>query len=218
MRRYFCRYTDASEAGIGNPCWQFADVQYIDQYPWKNEERPYAPQTQLRLLHNEEALFVRFDIREKHIRATYTQMNDPVCRDSCVEFFFCPQQTDERYLSFEINPLGALLIGLGASGSNITYLTDDRGQFEIETACKKDFWQAAYRIPISFLRKYFSQVSRELRGNFMKCADRSRTPHHGCWNLIGTEIPMFHVPRYFGEIRLLPPEEGRAVHRGGTDG
>ena len=105
---------------------------------------------------------------------------------------------DPRYLSFEINPLGALLIGLGSTGNNISYLTDSRGQFQIQTACEKGYWQAFYSIPFAFILKYFKNISDTIKGNFMKCADRSVTPHHGCWNLICTDIPMFHVPQYFG--------------------
>lgn len=206
MRTFFCNFTASKEAKLESPCWAGSEIQYIDQYPWKNRQRPYAPTSQVRLLYNENALFVRFDIWEKNIRATYTQDNDPVCRDSCVEFFFCPKEADARYLSFEINPLGTLLIGLSTSGKDILYLTDNREQFQIQTVRETDFWQAAYRIPFAFIRKYFADVSCTMHGNFMKCADCSETPHHGCWNLIGTEIPMFHMPQFFGEVFLRRPE------------
>lgn len=189
-------------AGLSDPTWDTARVQSIDQYPWKNEEHPYSPMVQVRLLHNGHCLYVRFDCWEEEIRATYTKPNDPVCRDSCVEFFFQPDKSDERYLSFEINPLGTMLIGLGRGGNDITYLTDDRSQFSIDTRLEPHFWQVCYQIPESFLRKYFDSLSTEFRGNFMKCADRSSKPHHGCWNRIETEYPMFHVPQYFGTIVL----------------
>lgn len=207
MRKYFCYETSSEEAGAEDACWDKAEIQQIDQYPWKNSQRPYVPVTQVRLLHNDIALFVRFDIWEENIRATYTQPNDPVCRDSCVEFFFCPDEADARYLSFEINPLGALLIGLGRSGNDIRYLTDSRELFQIQTVRKENFWQAAFTIPFAFIKKYFNNISHTMRGNFMKCADRSITPHHGCWNLIPTDIPMFHVPQFFGEIVLERPGE-----------
>lgn len=202
MREYLCRYTACKQAGLDSACWETAQAAEIDQYPWKSVERPAAPKVLVRLLHTDAALFVRFDIWEKNIRAVYDKPNAPVCRDSCVEFFFCPCAADERYFSFEINPLGALLIGLGTGGSDIIYLKDDRRLFRIETLRERDFWQVAYTIPFAFIRRYYSDISGEMRGNFMKCADRSKTPHHGCWNRIGTEIPVFHVPQYFGKIVL----------------
>lgn len=206
MRNYFCNFTPAEKVGVENSCWEKAEIVQIDQYPWKDQQRPYAPTAQVRLLHNEKALFVRLSIWEENIRATYTQPNDPVCRDSCAEFFFCPDEADPRYFSFEINPLGALLIGLGSSGDDILYLTDSRELFQIQTVCEKSFWQAAYTIPFTFILKYFTNVSETMHGNFMKCADRSITPHHGCWNLIGTDIPMFHMPQFFGTITFMPSE------------
>lgn len=203
MREYFCNFTSSEEVGPESSCWENAETALIDQYPWKTGRRPYAPITQVRLLHNGKALFVRFDVWEENILATYTQPNDPVCRDSCVEFFFCPDEADARYLSFEINPLGALLIGLGRSGNDISYLTDSRELFQIQRTCEKSFWQVSYTIPFSFIMTYFDKVSYTISGNFMKCADRSVMPHHGCWNLICTDIPMFHVPRFFGKIELM---------------
>lgn len=204
-KKYQCHFTTSKSAKLESPCWAQAQIQWIDQYPWKSVQRPYTPQAQVRLLHSAQALLVRFDIWEKNIRAVYTQMNDPVCRDSCAEFFFCPTSTDARYLSFEINPLGALLIGLGTSGEDLSFLTDSREIFEVQTVCTEDFWQVAYTIPFAFIRKYFASVSGVMRGNFMKCADLSKTPHHGCWNKICTDIPRFHVPQYFGEIELMEP-------------
>lgn len=201
-RVLLCKKVSERITGLSDPAWDTSQIHYIDQYPWKNAQRPYSPTVQVRLLHNGQSLFVRFDCWEEDIRATYTEPNDPVCRDSCVEFFFQPDRSDERYLSFEINPLGAMLIGLGRGGNDITYLKDDRSQFCIDTLLTPCFWQVCYEIPQSFLGKYFGSLSAEIRGNFMKCADRSSRPHHGCWNLIGTDIPMFHVPQYFGKIVL----------------
>lgn len=203
MREYICKFINIQKIDIDSTCWEDAEIQYVEQYPWKSEERAYIPKTQFRLLHNKENLFVRFDVWEKNIRATYTQPNDPVCRDSCVEFFFCPDKDDIRYLSFEMNPLGTLLIGLGSSGDNLVYLTDNRKIFDIQSKIKKDFWQVCYTIPFEFIEKYYGKVSHIMRGNFMKCADQSNTPHHGCWNMIDTKIPMFHVPEFFGTIKML---------------
>lgn len=183
--------------------WLAAQVGQIDLYPWADADASYLPRVEFRLLHDGQALYVRFDIWEKNIRATYTTPNDPVCRDSCAEFFFRPDPEDHRYLSFEINPLGTLLIGLSTSGHDLRFLTEDRGIFFIKTCLEKEYWQVTYKIPFPFIRSYFSNVGPRMLGNFMKCADRSVTPHHGCWNRIETDVAMFHMPQFFGEIELL---------------
>lgn len=205
MSKYSCKYTESLELSLYSPEWQHANVAMIDQYPWRSAARPYSPEAQARMLWNEKGLFLRFEIWEQNIRATYTEPNAPVCRDSCVEFFFCPDAADARYLSFEINPLGALLIGLGTGGNDIVYLEDDRRIFNVQVVCEKDYWRVSYAIPFEFIGRYFLKTANRLRGNFMKCADLSPTPHHGCWSLIETEIPIFHKPEFFGGILLEEP-------------
>lgn len=185
--------------------WRAEETLQVDCFPW-NGNRADLPETRVRLLHDAEGISVCFRVRETDIVATYTEPNDPVCRDSCVEFFFTPNLTDPHYLSFEVNPLGTMLIGFGTSGQDIRYLSTDRTLFRIEASMEPESWSVQYTIPFSFLRQYFRTVDRHFKGNFMKCADRSAKPHHGCWNLIQTEIPMFHMPQYFGRIDLCGGE------------
>lgn len=202
-RRYLCARIAPQYGRPGAEIWRQAQVGAIDCYPWAGTREVYCPRVEFRLIHDGQNLFVRFDVWESNIRATYTQPNDPVCRDSCVEFFFRPCVGDPRYLSFEINPLGTLLIGLSTSGQDLRYFDLDRSVFRIAAVRETDYWSVEYQIPFSFLREIFGEVEPLWQGNFMKCADRSVTPHHGCWNRIGTEIPMFHVPQFFGEIQLM---------------
>ena len=202
-KTYSAKKVSAKVQGLADPAWSLAQVQRIEEYPWKSEERPYSPEkVEFRVLHDGSSLYVRFDTWEEEVRATYTVPNDPVCRDSCVEFFFQPDNADGRYLSFEINPLGTLLIGLGNGIHDIVYLPDDRSQFEIETDREAHHWKVCYEIPEAFMRQFFGNLSTRIRGNFMKCADDSAKPHHGCWSKIVMPHPAFHVPQFFGTIEL----------------
>lgn len=204
MRHYEAMYTDAAAVTLSSALWEKANAAAIDQYPWHAPDAGH-PASSVRLLHDKEGLWVRFDTEEAHICATYTQPNDPVCRDSCVEFFFTPNLMDEKYLGFEINPLGTLLISVGTGPRDLTYLEDDRSLFPVETSytgAASGHWAIQYFIPYAFIRKHFSSVTDTYKGNFMKCADGSPAPHHGCWNRIETERPQFHVPAFFGRIDL----------------
>ena len=194
-KTYLAKKVSHNVNSLSDPAWGLAQVQRIEEYPWKGEANPYSPEkVEFRVLHDGHNLYVRFDTWEEEVRATYTVPNDPVCRDSCVEFFFQPDNADGRYLSFEINPLGTLLIGLGHGIPDIVYLPDDRTQFKIETYKEDHHWQVCYEIPESFMKQFF--------GNFMKCADDSAKPHHGCWSKIDMPHPAFHVPQFFGTIVL----------------
>ena len=202
-KTYLAKKVSHKVNSLSDPAWGLAQVQRIEEYPWKGEANPYSPEkVEFRVLHDGHNLYVRFDTWEEEVRATYTVPNDPVCRDSCVEFFFQPDNADGRYLSFEINPLGTLLIGLGHGIPDIVYLPDDRAQFKIETYKEDHHWQVCYEIPESFMRKFFGNLSTEIRGNFMKCADDSAKPHHGCWSKIDMPHPAFHVPQFFGTLVL----------------
>lgn len=202
VKYYQVKHASDCNLSIDDKRWSAIEDLWIDCFPWHQTNAELLPETSVRLLHSEDEISVCFDVKECNPVATYTKPNDPVCRDSCVEFFFTPNLEDLHYLSFEINPLGTLLIGFGTSGNDIRYLNTDRELFKIETNMEQDCWQVKYQIPFFFLREYFQKVDVHWKGNFMKCADRSATPHHGCWNLIGTAIPMFHMPEYFGRIDL----------------
>lgn len=206
MNAYRCFYTPECRPALKSSVWEQAEKGSIDKYPWKSPEEA-VPVTDFRVLHTPKGLSVRFDVREKNIQAIYTQPNDPVWRDSCVEFFFSPNPEDERYFSFEVNPLGSMLIGLGSGLLDIQYLNTDREIFSIEASLheKEDFWQAAFHIPYTFTDSYYKPISQRFNGNFMKCADDSITPHHGSWSLIETTSPMFHVPSFFSVITLEAP-------------
>lgn len=208
MKHYQCRYSPEHPLSLHSPGWQRARTGMIDSYPWNPPENGGIPKTQFRLMHSPQGLQLRFDVWERNIRATYQKPNDPVCRDSCVEFFFSPNANDGRYLSFEVNPLGTMLIGIGTGGQDLRYLDTDRSIFGIAATLQAgaDFWQVSYQIPHAFIETYFAPLAPVFYGNFMKCADRSPTPHHGCWNPIGTPAPMFHVPAFFGKIECVKGE------------
>jgi hypothetical protein len=63
-----------------------------------------------RLCYSEAGLHIGFTIWENSVIATYTQPNDPVSRDSCVEFFFSPEpEGSAHYVNFESTPSAPFL-------------------------------------------------------------------------------------------------------------
>jgi hypothetical protein len=148
-------------------------------------------------------------------------MNDDVFRDSCVEFFFCPDPfKDKRYFNFEMNAIGTLLLGLGVDRQSRTRLKGEPPeQFNIKTSLNKknidlpvkefwtvEYWTVEYTIPFEFIKKYFPKLEfkskQKMTGNFYKCGDETKFPHYGSWNPIKTPQPDFHRPEFFGELIL----------------
>src|SRR5665213_1779600 len=78
--------------------------------PW--QPRPLAAEVTFNVGYGNDAIFVKFDVKEKHFRAVYTQTNEPVYKDSCVEFFMGFDE-DEAYYNFEFNAIGTRLAAYG---------------------------------------------------------------------------------------------------------
>ena len=156
-----------------------------------------------RFCHDSLALYVNLRAAEKQIRAEYTAPLSPVCRDSCLEFFFMPENED-RYFNFEINPNGCLYIGFGRGREDSTalYRENMRQLFGIRTERTPDGWEAFYRIPLSFLRLFMPDFAFEgsLRANVYKCGDLTEREHYLSWNPVASETPDFHRPADFGRM------------------
>jgi hypothetical protein len=138
---------------------------------------------------------------EENIRAEYTAPLSRVCEDSCLEFFFMPEK-DDRYFNFEINPNGCPYVGFGRSRQDrvVLYRRDAKQLFAIRTQKTPDGWEAAYRLPLSFLRLFWPDFSftGSLRANVYKCGEKTAREHYLSWNPCSSETPDFHRPADFG--------------------
>lgn len=196
--------------------WESIPEIHIDNYPWDKNGR-YKPRAEARMFYTDTHLHLQFKAFEDKIRAEYCNLNDMVCRDSCVEFFLNPRpEADDRYLNFEINPIGTLLLYIGKDGyeRSPAVTKEDLESFNISTSVTKEmlkdyndpYWEITYQIPFAYLEKHYGKmdfrVGKILKANFYKCGNRTEVPHYGCWSNIVNEIPDFHKPEFFGELVL----------------
>ena len=186
----------------GSPDWSTVPQLQADRVLWKPDcgVRAFG-----QFCHDSECLFVHLRAIEANIRAEYTAPLSPVCRDSCLEFFFLPENED-RYFNFEINPNGCLWIGFGHSrtDSTVLYRSDMKQFFDIRTAGTPDGWEVYYRIPLSFLRLFVPgfAFAGALRANVYKCGDLTAHEHYLSWNPVSSLSPDFHRPQDFGLMRF----------------
>lgn len=189
------------------------DKFYIDNFPW--DSNGYMPITEGILLYTDTCFIVKFISYENKISVKHTKDNDPVYKDSCVEFFFFPNKLkDNRYLNFEINAAGVLLLGIGENREGRKLINVDTKIFNINSSVSinnienynDDHWSVEYRIPFDFLEEYYGKLNiksgQRLKANFYKTGDETEKPHYGCWNRISYPHADFHRPEYFGEIIL----------------
>lgn len=182
---------------------------YISDYKWIRNN--YKPKVEIKLGYNEKFLFAYFKSYEKIIKASYTNINDPVYKDSCVELFInlFPNET-ESYFNFEMNPLGTLLVGFGHKYNRMNLPVEMIEKIMITSNIKKriigkhglDYWSVKLLIPfILFENSYHKKFQADnARGNFFKCGDETYFKHFGVWNNIDYQEPNFHLPEYFGNL------------------
>lgn len=182
----------------------------IDQLNWYGYS--YKPDVKFRIAYSKDEIYLQYIVKEKYIRAYFTEDNDSMpYKDSCVEFFIIPAR-DTIYYNLELNCIG---IGTFAGGPN----RKDRTRFgsEVTRQIRRssslgnvgfetkegDFeWEITIAIPISLFS--LSQVpkleGRTIKANFYKCGDDLPENHYLSWNPILSERPDFHSPDFFGDL------------------
>lgn len=177
----------------------------------------HRPQTDVRLAYDDTALHVRFDVKDRYVRAVAERYQDPVCKDSCVEFFVQPK-AGEPYFNFEVNAGGTMLLycipvapdGTAqmeryqpvpvefVQGMKILHSLPSRVDPEMTEPCE---WSIEYSIPLALFERYLGPLGplpgQTWRANFYKCADATSHPHWGMWSPI-PDGRRFHRPEWFG--------------------
>jgi hypothetical protein len=193
--------------------WQSADTIRLGHY--MGEKPEHIPEVEAKMAYDDENIYVIFRVADNYIKAVATAHQDPVCRDSCVEFFFTPGlDITEGYMNIETNCCGKMLFnfqqqrGVGI----VPVAAEDLAKIEIahslpyETIVQEiqtpTLWTIEYRIPISVIESYMPVQKPaegvQWKGNFYKCADRTSMPHWLSWSFVDRPAPDFHRPEYFG--------------------
>lgn len=196
---YQARYTAGPPPKLYSSIWHDVPAALLD-YSWNGRIDPHS---EVRCVWCDEGVVIRFSSEEHPINVQYFHHNDPVNRDSCVEVFLNPNESeDNRYLNFELNAAGVLHLQFGDERCRKDIDDVEFQIFHIETHVSDLGWEARLVVPFSFLRLYYTDLKDEWRANFYKCGDRTENPHYLCWAEIPTERPSFHQSKYFGRIRF----------------
>ncbi len=189
----------------GGPRWEQVCAVSLNRELW-TEACGIAAWAQV--CYEPERLHVRLTAREEEPLARFHGETDMVCRDSCLEFFFCPAAEDMRYFNFEYNPNGALYLGFGQNRTNYVRLLPPsaRELFRVRPFALPNGWGVAFEIPSAFVRLFVPSFTLSpgigLRGNFYKCGDETGKIHYLAWNPVLSDTPDFHRPQDFGWLDL----------------
>jgi len=181
----------------------------VAEVPWP-DKFPYKPEVGFKLAYTQDCLLLGFQVKEKHVKAIYRNTNDPVYKDSCVEFFLSFDTT--HYYNFEFNCMGIGLIGYG-SAEKSTRKRLQKEQVELvktvssipankEVSADDTRWELLLNIPFEVFKAdaITSFSGKRCTANFYKCGDDLPIPHYLAWNPIEYPTPNFHLPQFFGEL------------------
>ncbi len=181
--------------GISNICWlklkNVPDVNFVVAYTC-------------------DALFLKYYVKENTHRAICRISNEPVFKDSCVEFFIAVDDSG-NYYNFEFNSLGTCLASYGKDRHDRAKLTLDiianincRSKWISHSSSTHQFeWELTLTLPVSAF--CFNDIQlRPLQlyqVNFYKCGDDLPEPHYLAWNPVRSEVMDFHQPQFFGTLQ-----------------
>lgn len=200
------------------PAWAQAEPLPIACF--RPESSDHRPVTAARLLYDDEALHGIFLVQDRYVRGRFTRFQDPVWRDSCVEFFVQPGGAGP-YFNFEFACGGAFLAHYvtdprrsGGKVAGFTPLAESdaaavRVYHSLPAVVEPEIsqptlWRLEFAIPLALLAKY-AEFSRPAAGhiwraNFYKCAEENSHPHWAAWAPV--DELNFHLPRCFGTLRF----------------
>jgi hypothetical protein len=187
---------------------------------FRPESSDHRPVTAARLLYDDEAFYGIFLVQDRYVRGRFTRFQDPVWRDSCVEFFVQPGGAGP-YFNFEFACGGAFLAHYvtdprrsGGKVAGFTPLVESdaaavRVYHSLPAVVEPEItqpvaWHLEFAIPLALLAKY-AEFSRPAAGhvwraNFYKCAEENSHPHWAAWAPV--DELNFHLPRCFGTLRF----------------
>ncbi len=197
--------------------WGGANVAEVAHFhPASSDHRPRA---RAKLLYDDSGIHVLFHVADRYVKCVHTEHQQPVSRDSCVEFFVRPKP-DHGYFNFEFNCGGTMLLYYiedptrDASGKMRRFeilppemLAMLRVHHSLPQTVPEEIaepleWTLEYSVPNGLFERYVGPLGtaerRRWRANFYKCADDTSHPHWASWAPI--ERLDFHQPDHFAPL------------------
>jgi hypothetical protein len=176
----------------------------------------HFPEVDIRLAYDDKALYLIFRVLDRFVCARKQNYQDPVCEDSCVEFFFTPgEDRSMGYFNLEVNCGGTAFFHhqKGREIEDVPVSIADDNKVQIAHSAPKNIdpevsestnWVVEYSLPFTILGNY-TPLTIPAPGviwyaNFYKCADESTHPHWLTWNRVNLPRPDFHQPEFFGRL------------------
>jgi hypothetical protein len=198
------------------PVWKNVEALEISHYMGIKPQ--FLPSTSAKLLYDEEYIYGIFLVKDRFVQCLVQEINGHVSGDSCVEFFFSPDESKPLfYFNLEINCGGIPLMQyVTVPRKEYQFLDEiDIGKVEIAHSLPKKvfpeiqddtLWTIEFKLPLKILKQY-AEISHPLPGvkwyaNFYKTASTTSNKHYLTWSKVDNPKPDFHLPHFFGILEF----------------
>jgi alpha-galactosidase len=187
----------------GAAWWERAPVTRFER-DWRGKEADPQRATEVRLLWNEQTLFLRFfaRYRELHVfpNARADGWRDELWERDVAEAFLQPDARDVRvYKELEVSPNGFWI------DLNIAHGTKEEMRSGLRRRVLQDAeaqtWTAELAVPMRSLTPVFDR-KRSWRVNFFRVEGKVEPRFYSAWSATSTSAPNFHVPEAFGHLEF----------------
>ena len=204
-----------------NDSWQqgqWSQTDALELTHYMGDKPSHLPKTQAKVLYDDENIYVFFTVEDQYIRSVVNAHQGPVCRDSCVEFFFTPgEDISQGYFNVEANCGGIILLshqklrGVDVQAVDVADINKMTIEHSMPQIVKPEIaepttWTLKYTLPLTILEKYAPSKKPapgvKWKANFYKCGDDTSHPHWLTWSVVDKPQPDFHLPQYFGTIEF----------------
>lgn len=181
----------------------------MNSYHWETSS-PYRPRTFFKIGIVDGTIAVWLKCYEKSPRAVYFNRDEPVYKDSCLEFFVAPVEDRTEYINIESNSNGAFLCEFGSGKNDRRFVKDfSKSSPHVESFYGDDengsYWGVAVVLTKQFICEVYGIAENELhfnkiKANFYKCGDECKKTHYIAFSPVTTLPPGFHNPKCFAEF------------------
>ncbi len=169
---------------------------------WQGKNADRRRETHVRLLWNEEFLFLRFDARYRSITvfedAGPSGRRDGLWdRDVCEVFLQPPSSAPRAYKEIEVAPNGLWIDLEIAPGEKRDLQSGLRRRVNIDEAQRQ--WRAVLALPMRSVVERF-EMPAVWGVNFFRVEGAAEPRFYSAWRPTNTPEPNFHVPDAFGAL------------------
>lgn len=178
----------------------------IEKFHWESIP-PYRPKTYFKMGVSQEGITAFLKCYESEPKAVYENRDDPVYKDSCLEFFVAPVPFKDEYINVECNSKGVFLCEFGKEKCNRRSVRDLTSLSPIVEPFHGDdgigaYWGVKITLTKDFIAELFSVEKSKLnfdtvKANFYKCGDECEIPHYVAFAPVTSLPPGFHNPECF---------------------